>query len=208
MMVFLLGVSGAVVACQPAPEAEEPAPAQPAGNDTAGTGDGEWTVLFDGSSIDGWNMIGDAAWMLDPTDDSVMASMGSGFLVTPESYRDFELEVEFWVDEPANSGVFIRCSDPMTINDQNAYEVNIFDTRPDQTYRTGSLVNFSPPTEVIDAAGQWNTFRIRAEGAHVTVDFNGVRTVDIEDDTYTEGPVGLQYGAGSVKFRNVRIRPL
>ncbi len=188
IVLLLLAVSGMTPACQPAEET--------------------WTVLFDGSSIDGWNRIGDANWTLDSTDDSVMANMGSGFLVTPDAYADFELEVEFWVDEPANSGVFFRASDPTTINDQNAYEANIYDTRPDQTYRTGSLVNFSPPAEVIDAANQWNTFRIRAEGTHLTIEFNGVQTVDVEDATHVAGPVGLQYGAGVVKFRNVRIRPL
>ncbi len=171
--------------------------------------DPEWTVLFDGSTMDGWNVTGDANWSLDPSDDSVMADNGmAGFLVTPDSYADFELTLEFWVDEPANSGVFIRCQEPEAINAENAYEVNIFDTRPDQTYRTGSIVNFAPPSEVINVGGQWNTYEIRAEGSRLTVILNGVQTVDVEDDAYTEGPIGLQYGSGIVKFRNVQIRAL
>jgi hypothetical protein len=137
-----------------------------------------------------------------------MADTGSGFLVTPVDYTDFELTLEFWVDEPANSGVFLRCQDPAAINQGNAYEVNIYDTRPDQTYRTGSIVEFAAPSEVINTGGQWNTFEIRAEGTHLTVTLNGVQTVDIDDDTYASGPIGLQYGAGVVKFRNVQIREL
>jgi hypothetical protein len=31
---------------------------------------------------------------------------------------------------PRKSGVFLRCSDPATINQNNAYEVNIFENRP------------------------------------------------------------------------------
>ena len=63
----------------------------------------------------------------------MQADSGSGFLVTRESYADFELTLEFWVDEPANSGIFIRCADAESVTDRNSYEVNIYDTRADQT---------------------------------------------------------------------------
>ena len=110
---------------------------------------GGWTTLFDGTSLDGWNAVGDANWEL--ADGAVQADSGSGFLVTPAAYADFELTLEFWVDEPANSGVFIRCSDPQNVRDRNAYEVNIYDTRADQAYRTGGIVHIASPTSVINA---------------------------------------------------------
>ena len=167
------------------------------------------TVLFDGSSLDGWNVLGDANWRLDPSDGSVIADMGgAGHLVTPSSYDDFELTLEFWVDEPANSGVYIRCSDPTDITAQNCYEVNIYDTRPDPTYRTGGVVGVSAPSQVINAGGRWNTYVIRAEGPRLTVVLNGIETVDAEDSRLSEGVIGLQYSTGTVKFRNVRIREL
>ena len=103
-----------------------------------------WTTLFDGSTLDGWNPIGDANWEL--ADGAVQADSGSGFLVTPRSYGDFELTLEFWVDEPANSGIFIRCADAQSVNDRNSYEVNIYDTRADQTYRTGGIVHIASPS--------------------------------------------------------------
>ena len=167
---------------------------------------GGWTTLFDGSSLDGWNVLGDANWEL--ADGAVQADSGSGFLVTPDSYADFELTLEFWVDEPANSGIFIRCADSQSVADTNSYEVNIYDTRPDQTYRTGGIVQFAAPMSVINTAGRWNTYEIRAEGPRLTVRLNGTLTVDTEDSTYASGPIALQYGAGVVKFRNVRIRVL
>ena len=121
-----------------------------------------WTTLFDGSTLNGWNVLGNANWELE--DGAVQADSGSGFLVTPESYADFELTLEFWVDEPANSGIFIRCADAESVRDTNCYEVNIYDTRADQTYRTGGIVHIAAPTSVINAGGRWNTYEITAQG--------------------------------------------
>ena len=175
---------------------------QPAGLSAQGA----WTTLFDGSTLDGWNPIGNANWEL--ADGAVQADTGSGFLVTPRSYTDFELTLEFWVDEPANSGIFIRCADATTVTDRNSYEVNIYDTRPDQSYRTGGIVHLASPTSVISTGGRWNTYEITARGAHLTVTLNGTQVVDVEDSQFASGPIALQYGAGVVKFRNVRIRTL
>ena len=166
----------------------------------------EGTTLFDGSSLDGWTVLGDANWEL--ADGAVSANDGSGFLVSEESYGDFELTLEFWVDEPANSGVFIRCSDPENVGAGNSYEVNIFDTRADQTYRTGGIVNVAAPASVINTGGQWNSYEITAQGSRLVVILNGTQTVDTTDDQFVSGPFALQYGAGTVRFRNVQIRSL
>ena len=170
------------------------------------TGQDGWTTLFDGASLDGWNVVGDANWQLG--DGAVSATSGSGFLVSEQSYDDFELTLEFWVDEPANSGIFIRCQEPQNITDRNCYEVNIYDTRPDQTYRTGGIVHIAAPSEVIDAGGRWNSYRFTARGSRLVVVLNGTQTVDTRDEQFASGPFALQYGAGTVGFRNVRIRPL
>ena len=167
---------------------------------------GGWTTLFDGSSLDGWNPIGNANWEL--ADGAVQADSGSGFLVTDDSYGDFELTLEFWVDEPANSGIFIRCADPQSVNDRNSYEVNIYDTRADQTYRTGGIVHIASPQSVIMTGGKWNSYEITARGSRLVVSLNGQPMVDVEDSQIAAGPIALQYGAGVVKFRDVRIRPL
>ena len=165
-----------------------------------------WTTLFDGSSLDGWRVLGDANWQL--ADGAVSADSGNGYLVTEASYGDFELTLEFWVDELANSGVFIRCSDPDNIGAANSYEVNIFDTRADQTYRTGGIVNVAAPASVINTGGRWNSYEIRAQGSRLVVTLNGTQTVDTTHDQFVRGPIALQYGAGTVRFRNVQIRSL
>ena len=165
-----------------------------------------WTTLFDGSSLAGWNPIGNANWEL--ADGTVWADSGSGFLVSESSWGDFELTLEFWVDEPANSGIFIRCADPTVVRDTNSYEVNIYDTRADQTYRTGGIVHIAAPTSVINSGGHWNSYRIRAEGSRLRVTLNGIQTVDARDGQFARGPIALQYAAGIVRFRNVQIRSL
>ena len=166
----------------------------------------DFTVLFDGSNLDNFNPIGDANWEI--VDDVVQADSGSGFLVTKESYADFHLTLDFWVDEPANSGIFVRCADPTSVNDRNSYEVNIYDTRADQTYRTGGIVHFAAPSSVVMTGGRWNSYDIRVEGSRILVTLNGLHMVDIEDTQFADGPIALQYGLGVVKFRNVRIREL
>lgn len=167
---------------------------------------GGWTTLLDGSSLDGWRVLGTANWQLG--DGAVTATSGSGFLVSEAVYDDFELSLEFWTDEPANSGVFIRCANPQVIADRNCYEANIYDTRPDQTYRTGGIVWVASPSAQINAAGRWNTYLIRAEGTRLVVTLNGTQVVDTTNNLFASGPFALQYAAGTVRFRNVRIRPL
>ncbi len=165
-----------------------------------------WTTLFDGSNLNNFNPIGDANWEI--ADGAVGADSGSGFLVTKESYADFELTLEFWVDEPANSGIFVRCADAMSVTDRNSYEVNIYDTRADQTYRTGGIVHIAAPNTVIMTGGKWNSYEIKAQGSRLMVTLNGEDMVDVQDTQFADGPIALQYGLGIVKFRNVRVRGL
>ena len=166
----------------------------------------QWTTLFDGTNLDNWNNVGDANWRI--VDGAAQADMGGGHLVSKESYTDFVLRAEFWVDEPANSGIFIRCDDPAMPGAASCYEVNIFDTRPEPAYGTGAIVNHATIDNMQLAANRWNTYEIIAQGDHLVIVLNGRRTVDIRDSTHPSGPVTLQYGTGVVKFRLVEIREL
>lgn len=167
---------------------------------------GNAMTLFDSSNLDQWNAIGGADWSIDG--DVLEGSGDSGFLVSSQSYDDFHLTLEFWTGPDANSGIFIRCSDPNDVGAANSYEVNIFDKRPDQTYRTGGIVDFAAPSSMIDAANRWNTYEITAQGSRLLIEFNGTVVVDIEDETFSEGPFALQYASGIVRFRNIQISEL
>ena len=175
---------------------------EPTSESTASAG--AWRTLFDGSSLAGWTQVGDANWQL--MDGAVAADSGTGFLLTTESYADFDLDLEFWVTPDANSGVFIRCANPSEIGAATCYEVNIFDQRPDPSYRTGAIVEVASPRVMIETGDRWNHYEISAQGSHLVVKLNGQTTVDTNDDKLAAGPFALQYGAGRVMFRNVRIR--
>jgi hypothetical protein len=168
-----------------------------------------WVTLFDGSNLNGWRSVGDANWRLQ--DGYLQADLASkiSFLVSKDSYKDFEVRAEFWVDPTANSGIFIRCTDLKKINSTTAYEANIFDTRPDPAYGTGAFSNLAKASPLMKAGGQWNTMHVIAKGPQLTIIFNGVVTVNaVQDSKFASGPIALQYGSGVVKFRKVEIRPL
>ena len=170
-----------------------------------------WTPLLGGSmGLDGFSRVGEANWEI--VDGALQATQGGkdpAYLVTRNSYRDFVLHVEFWASDDANSGVFFRCADPTKITDETCYEANIFDQRPDPTFATGAIVKVAKlGAPMIKAGGQWNTMEITAKGTRLTVVLNGTRTVDIDDAKLASGPIALQWGRGTIKFRKVQVRPI
>jgi len=166
-----------------------------------------WVTLFDGKTLDNFNKIGDANWRVE--DGAIVADKGNGFLVSKNSYADYQIRAEFWVEPDANSGIFIRCADPEKVTAENAYEVNIWDMRPDPSYGTGAIVNVAKVDPMPKAGGKWNVYEITAKGPKFTVTLNGTKTVDgAEDAKFASGRIALQYGAGVVKFRKVQVKPL
>jgi hypothetical protein len=175
-----------------------------------GYGDG-WTTLIDGAKgLDNFDVVGQANW--SGNDGAVMASAGTppaSFIVTRTSYKDLMVRAEFWSSDDANSGIFIRCQDPKVITDENCYEANIFDQRPDPTYATGAIVKVAKLTApMIKAGGQWNVMEVTAKGSRLTVVLNGVKTVEIDDGKLAQGPIALQWGRGTIKFRKVQVKAI
>ena len=167
---------------------------------------GRWRTLFDGRDLGAFDVRGDANWVLK--DGAAQADNGKiGYLVTQETFGDFELRAEVWVSPDANSGIFIRCTNPFTIGVPTAYEVNLYDTRPDPTYGTGAIVGVAKVEPMPKAGGRWNVMEIRARGDRFWVSLNGEKTVDnAQDGKFSHGRIALQYGLGVVKFRKVQVR--
>ena len=178
----------------------------------AGTGStgGGWITLVDGArGLDNFNRVGDANWSAG--DGAIQASAGgkdSGYLVSKSSYKDFTLRAEFWASDDANSGIFMRCANPAVITDETCYEANIFDQRPDPTYGTGAIVKVAKVDPMPKAGGKWNTYEITARGTRLVLVLNGIKTVDVEDAKLASGPIALQWGRGTIRFRKVEIRSL
>ena len=170
-----------------------------------------WVTLLDSSTKGEWGEVGKANWEMK--DGSLTADKLDGkdiaYLVSKNSYNDFQIRAEFWVDEEANSGIFLRCDQPDKIDSKICYEVNIFDKRPDPSYGTGAIVDVAKVVPMPKAAGKWNTYEITAQGNHFVVVLNGQKTVDVTHDKLSNaGNVALQYGSGNLKFRKVQIRSL
>ena len=177
--------------------------------------DAGWTTLIDGTAgLDNWNRIGDANWRA--ADGAIVADKGKGgYLISKNSYKDFQIRAEFWADDTTNSGIFIRCTNPKEITATNAYEVNIYDQRPDPSYGTGGIVNVAKVSPMRKAGGKWNVYEITAKGSQLTVVLNGVKTADVQDSKHAQGPFALQFGnrandapGGAIKWRKVQIRSL
>jgi hypothetical protein len=177
----------------------------------SGQSDG-WITLLDSTKMGDWTEVGKANWAMkdgalaaDKLDDAKVLS----YLVSKEAYKDFQIKAEFWTDEEANSGIFIRCDARDKIDSKICYEVNIFDKRPDPSYGTGAIVDVAKVDPMPKAAGKWNTYEITAQGSHLVVVLNGQKTADVQDSTHNAGgPFALQYGSGVVKFRKVQIKKL
>jgi hypothetical protein len=172
---------------------------------------GGWVTLVDGatiSNLNGWTPLGEGNWSI--TEGTLQGKNGkAGYLVSKDSYTDFQIRAEFWADEPANSGIFIRCQDRAKVGADNSYEVNIFDKRPDPSYGTAAIVDFAKaPMPHPQAANKWNTFEITAKGDQLVVVFNGQKTVDIRNGKYSAGPFALQSAGGTIRFRKVQIRAI
>ncbi|MEI6720369.1 MAG: DUF1080 domain-containing protein [Betaproteobacteria bacterium] len=172
-------------------------------------GSSDWVTLVDGKSIpSGWKELGKGNWSV--AEGALQGKDGNaGFLVSPESYADFEIRAEFWGDAEANSGIFIRAQDPNKIGADTSYEVNIWDKRPDPSYGTGGIVNFAAvATPYPKSANRWNVYEVRALGDRVTVWLNGQQTADMTRAKFLKGPIALQSAAGTIRFRKVEIRSL
>ena len=88
----------------------------------------EWTPLFDGKTLDGWEVFEDKGNFF-VEDGMIVGETSAGvrrsYLCTKEKFDNFVLEVEFKVDKGLNSGVQIRSG--------------IYDEQATTLYMTGRL---------------------------------------------------------------------
>ena len=175
-----------------------------------------WISLIDGNKgLENFDRLGDANWRAQG--NAVVADQAKvgSFLVSKNSYRDFQIRAEFWAETTTNSGIFIRLSDRKNVTAANSYEVNIYDQRPDPLYGTGAIVDFAKVSPMPKAGGRWNTYLVKAKGGNILVELNGVQTVNLQDSKFASGPIALQFAngpkdapGGAIKWRSVQIRPL
>ncbi|MGW9684689.1 3-keto-disaccharide hydrolase [Flagellimonas sp. 2504JD1-5] len=164
-------------------------------------------TLFEENS-DTWFVDGDSKWEFVNNELIGVADSTSGFIITHDKYRNFELNLEFQPDSTINSGVFVQCARP-EMSAEDCHELNIWDLHPNQDFRTGSIVTKVKPYEIVETLNKWNTYKAVTENGNIKVYVNDVLTSSIEKDTLMEGHIGLQaMGNGTIKFRKVRLKKM
>lgn len=165
----------------------------------------EFLSLFDGKTLGGWTATSDANWRVEH--GAITVDTGeAGLLVHKDTYKNYELQLEFKADKGCNSGVFLNTDkDPGDVG-KNCYELNIAD--PSNPFPTGSLVK-RVKVGGAGETGTWRSFAIRVVDDHITVKLDGRQIVDYTSVAPTTGNlIGLQKNSGRVAFRNIRVRKL
>jgi hypothetical protein len=183
-------------------------------NDYDDDDDSDFTLVFDGKTLDGWKMAGDGRFIIAGSDASLQSEGGMGLLWYSERiYNNFILKLEWKVsDEGDNSGVFVRFPDPdnnPNIAVREGYEIQIDDKAGDPMHQTGAIYDFAAPNKKVSKIrGQWNTMEIQTKNQSYTVIINGHKVTEFTGSRMTEGYIGLQAhdDKSKVSFRNIMIK--
>ncbi len=159
-------------------------------------------------NVDDWHIEGDAYWKFVNNELVARINSGAGFIMTKDVFSDFEMSVDFYPDSTINSGIFIRCKNK-ALSTSDCYEINIWDLRPNQEYRTGAIVERSNPLNQVETLNKWNTYKIKILNNHLQTWINNVITTDFYNNDLDAGHIALQAsGSGKIRFRNIKITPL
>ena len=181
------------------------------------------TQLFNGKDLTGWSfsLAPDSEVAADSVfgvKDGVITIAGQpfGYMITDGTYGDYKLHVEWrWVDEPANSGVFVLAEPGEGLWPRCA-EVNLMAGRAGDMIASGGS-SFEELQEGIflrstvesaeKPAGEWNTVEVICKGNFIQAYVNGVLMNEAHFDR-TEGRIALQSEGGPLEVRNVFITPV
>lgn len=189
-----------------------------------------WIELFDGETLKGWTpKSGTAKYHVDEHCIVGVTEKGSPntFLCHEKEFGDFELVFQvLLVDDALNSGVQIRSQWDPKIQDGHVRgpQVEIStDNEAGWIYGEGLDTGWLT-TDRTDAAaraafkkGEWNDYRILAQGNHIQTWVNTIPVADLTDEKsgMKSGLIGLQVhgipvdqGPYEVRWRHIRIREL
>jgi hypothetical protein len=185
-----------------------------------------FTSLFDGRTTEGWIQRGGKA-VYSVEDGALVGRTVLGeknsFLCPPKDYADFVLEFEVLVDPELNSGVQIRSGSRPDYKGGvvHGYQVEIDPSERGwsggiyEEQRRGWLTSRKddPAASRAFKVGEWNHYKVEANGDQLRTWVNGVPVADLTDGVTRSGFIGFQVHqakqAGlTVKWRNIRIQEL
>ena len=174
--------------------------------------------IFNGKNLDGWEIYGTEKWYVE-NGELICESgpdKGYGYLATEKFYKDFELDLEFFLLANGNSGVFIRSTIEGTkitgwqaeVEPAGAESGGIY-----ESYGRGWLIQPDESKRHAQKEGKWNKMKIRAVGDKVTTWINGVEMVTLTDEKIgkANGSIALQIHDGGgikVKWRKLKVKEL
>jgi putative membrane-bound dehydrogenase-like protein len=183
------------------------------------------TSLFDGKSLDGWE--GDLAWWRVEGGEIRGGSATQNvprnfFLATARPYQNFELRVKLRLTGTGfvNSGVQIRSVRVPNSTEMAGYQVDYgpgwYGKLYDESRRNRVIADSADPKAVQAAIkeGDWNEYRIRAEGRRIRSWVNGVPALDYTEadlNVATDGKIGIQIHAGGkavIQAKDIEIEEL
>jgi len=173
------------------------------------------TSLFNGYNLDGWNIHGTEKWYVE--DGNLICESGLdkqyGYLSTKESYKDFELSLDFKQEANGNSGVFIRSTVQGTI--VSGWQVEVAPPGNNsggiyESYGRGWLIKPKKEKDKALKMGKWNNMKIRVKGDQIISWINGIEMVNFKDEKIGkgEGSIALQIHDGGgikVKWKNILL---
>ena len=173
--------------------------------------------LFNGTDLSGWEQKNGTA-TYEVVDGIIVGSTvlesPNSFLCTVDDYSDFILQFDVKVDTNLNSGVQIRSHSLTEYNNGrvHGYQVEI-DPSP-RSYsggiydeaRRGWLADLENNEAGRNAFknGEWNHYRIEADGPSIKTWINGVQTAQLIDSMDASGFIGLQ--VHSAKVEGIQVR--
>ncbi|MCU0342097.1 MAG: DUF1080 domain-containing protein [Spirosomaceae bacterium] len=178
------------------------------------------TKLFNGKDLTGWRIHGTEKWYVEKGELVCESGpdKGYGYLATEKSYKNFELSVQFKQGANGNSGVFFRSTIAPGSTKISGWQVEVAPPNHDtggiyESYGRGWLIQIPDDKEGFLKFGEWNTLKIRAEGARVQTWLNGNMMVDLTDEKIgaANGSIALQIHDGGgikVNWRKLVVKEL
>lgn len=185
--------------------------------------------IFDGKTLEGWTQRNGTA-TYEVKDGTIVGTTKAGspnsFLCTDKLYGNFELVFEVKVHNSLNSGVQIRSQTkggPQGRVNGPQVEIEASGANGAESgYIYGEAAGgWMTPADKLKPHkhfkdGEWNEYRVLAEGAHIQTWINGQQISDLVDEqklkSHPKGFIGLQvHGVGNsgpfdVAWRNIKIR--
>ena len=134
------------------------------------------------------NGIANGQWFPLPPEDQKLG--GGGDIVTAKKYRDFAFKFDFRLTENANSGVKYFYDESQNKGSCEEYQIlenghPDSDKGKDGNRKSASLYDIIPAhaDSILKGAGEWNTGRIVAKGAHIEHWLNGQKVLEYERGT-------------------------